>query len=153
MAEDPKAIAVGEKLRRYWDQSIFFLTMGSYPISGLCSKRSPWSSTTTLAGAASGGASWQFQELKDFGHDGHNTDITLLSILHQFRGSLSYVYPMFLPRTPTGKRVSSYIFSLCRLLSINRVSQHHVFCPSLLPSLLPSSIPSFTGFIFFDASP
>ena len=70
---------------------------------------------------------------------------------------------MFIPRTPTSNRGSSgssYIFSLCRLLSINRVSQHHVFflsvfpfLPSLLPSLLPFLHSLLSGFIFFDASP
>ena len=115
MAEDPKAIAVGEKLGRYWDQSSFFWTMGSYPITGLCSKRSPWSSTTTLAGGASGGASWQFQEPdqrpKDFGHDGHNTAVNPASVQRQFIPCLSHVSPT----SNRGSSGSSYIFSLCRL--------------------------------------
>ena len=159
MAEDPKAVAVGEKLWRYWDQSILVSTMGSYPITGLCSKRSPWSSTTTLAGGASGGASWQFQEPyrrpKDFGHDGHNTAINPASVQRQFISCFSHGLLLVI-----GLHQVHHTFSACAGDLVDQQSlSASCFCffsflPSVLPSLLPSSIPSFLDLCFFlDASP
>ena len=154
MAEDPKAIALGEILRRYWEKSFFFSTMGSYPITGLCSKRSPWSSTTTLAGGASGGASWQFQEPdrrpKDFGHDGHNTAVNPASVQRQFIPCLSHALLLVI-----GVHQVHHTFSACAGSCRSTESLSIMFffvCFPLPPfsSSFPASIPPLPPFwIYF----